>query len=76
MPYRNSYHSNKEIHIKVYKEAEMIAVEISDNGGGIKEENVDKIFDVYFSTKGDKNGTGLGLYMTKLIIENNMSGKS
>lgn len=65
----------REIHIQVYKEAEMIAVEISDNGGGIKEENANKIFDVYFSTKGDKNGTGLGLYMTKLIIENNMSGK-
>ncbi|MBZ9686367.1 ABC transporter substrate-binding protein [Clostridium estertheticum] len=69
------FHSNKEIGIKVYKEADMISVEISDNGGGIKEENIDKIFDVYFSTKGDKNGTGLGLYMTKLIIENNMSGR-
>jgi PAS domain S-box-containing protein len=65
----------KEIRIKIYKEGEMIAVLISDNGGGIKEENVHQIFDVYFSTKGDKNGTGLGLYMTKLIIENNMSGK-
>ncbi len=65
---------NPFIKITTYEEEKKIIIEIEDNGGGITEENLPKIFDSYFTTKGEK-GTGIGLNLSKMIIEDSMGGK-
>ncbi|MDD2896368.1 MAG: transporter substrate-binding domain-containing protein [Aliarcobacter sp.] len=67
--------TNRYIHIKSYKEAEKIIIEIIDNAGGIKESILNKIFEPYFTTKHKSQGTGLGLYMTHKIITSSMEGE-
>ena len=62
------------INIRVYEDEKYINTEICDNGGGIDADILSKVFDPYFSTKDEKTGTGLGLYMSKMIIEEHLNG--
>ena len=50
-------------------------IEVTNNGGNIEHDILDKIFDAYFSTKEEKNGVGLSLYISKIIVELHLNGK-
>ncbi|MBF0318471.1 MAG: PAS domain S-box protein [Nitrospirae bacterium] len=63
-----------EINISTNGDRNRVVCSIWDNAGGILENIMDKIFEPHFTTKESK-GMGLGLYMSKTIIENNMNGK-
>ncbi|MGB7403668.1 MAG: PAS domain-containing sensor histidine kinase [Arcobacter sp.] len=63
------------INISLKKDNEKMNLEITNNGGNIDEDILYKIFEPYFTTKFEMQGTGIGLYMTKSIIETNMKGK-
>ena len=65
---------NRKIQIKTFNEHNFTFLEISDNAGGIKPLHLDKIFDSYFTTKSSNNGSGLGLCMSRTIIEDNCKG--
>lgn len=62
------------IKISVERKEDEAVIKISDNGGGIDDNVLPNIFDSYFSTKGEQ-GTGIGLNLAKMIIEDSMKGK-
>ncbi|MEA3383218.1 MAG: ATP-binding protein [Campylobacterota bacterium] len=66
--------NNPFITIDINKTKDGGEIDIKDNAGGIPDEVINRVFDPYFTTKEQGKGTGLGLYMSKMIIEDNMDG--
>jgi signal transduction histidine kinase len=64
-----------KILIKSYENKNFAYLSITDNGGGISDEILPSIFDEEFSTKDEDHGTGLGLYMSKYIVEKHHHGQ-
>lgn len=78
---KNSYEAitkqniqNGEIAVSVSASGKSVKIAISDNGGGVDAKKIDNIFDPYFTTKYKSNDVGLGLYLSKMMIEKNMGG--
>ena len=63
------------VKVRARMEEGRTVVTITDNAGGIKGEIIDIIFDLYFTTKENGLGTGIGLFISKNIIEKNMGGR-
>ena len=79
--FRNSYdayieNDNKEkpMSIKSYLDRDMVYIIIEDKAGGIPKDKINRVFEPYYTTKHKSEGTGIGLYMSKMIIENSMHG--
>ncbi|MDD3324640.1 MAG: transporter substrate-binding domain-containing protein [Sulfurospirillaceae bacterium] len=75
---KDAFIQNKTPHpsisIHVYQKEDSAYIEIEDNAGGIKNEILKNIFEPYFTTKSETGGSGLGLYMSKVIIESHFYG--
>ncbi|WP_210004294.1 PAS domain-containing sensor histidine kinase [Arcobacter lacus] len=63
-----------KILINAYTDNENIVISIEDNALGINSDLLDKIFEPYFTTKHKAQGTGLGLYIAKMVVENSLLG--
>ena len=66
---------NAKISIITREDEAQVYISICDNGKGIPDKIINRIFEPYFTTKSEKNGTGLGLYMSKTIIDKHFHGK-
>ncbi len=64
----------KLIFIDAYEEKEQVIILIKDNAGGIKKDVINRVFEPYFTTKHQSQGTGIGLYMSQEIISKHMQG--
>jgi PAS domain S-box-containing protein len=65
---------NPRIQLKSFAEDKTAVVTITDNAGGIPDSDIDRIFEPFFTTRKEVGGTGVGLYMSKSMVEKNMGG--
>jgi signal transduction histidine kinase len=65
----------KLVSIETIIQNNMVEINITDNGGGVPKDIIDKVFDPYFTTKHQSQGTGIGLYMTHEIIVKHFNGQ-
>ncbi len=79
--FKNAHDAIKERHIAegkitviIEEDGKGIQISVEDNAGGIDPEIIDRIFDIYYTTKGSEAGTGLGLHMSKYIVEESFGG--
>jgi len=66
---------NAKINIEISDDLDLVIIKIRDNAGGISGDVIGKVFDPYFTTKEQGKGTGMGLYMSQMIIKDNMHGE-
>ena len=72
---RHTVNPDKYIFIDTFQNENQLIIQIKDNAGGINDDIIDKVFEPYFTTKHQFNGTGIGLYMSKLLIEKHLKGE-
>ncbi|MDM8566124.1 ATP-binding protein [Candidatus Halobeggiatoa sp. HSG11] len=65
---------NGEIIIQTFLKDGNVNVSVKDNGGGIPEKVIERIYEPYFTTKEQGKGTGIGLYMSRMIINDHLKG--
>lgn len=71
---KDAFIENRIVNPKITILLDTKKVILSDNAGGIPENIIDRIFEPYFTTKEEGKGTGIGLYMSKVIMEKNIGG--
>ena len=72
---QNLENDQNYIFLKLKEEDDKVIISIKDNGGGIQKDIINKIYEPYFTTKHQSQGTGLGLYMTFDMITNSLNGE-
>lgn len=63
------------VRVRFFRESDRNIITIADTAGGIPPDIMEQMFDPYFSTKGPTQGSGLGLFAAKKIIEKGMGGR-
>jgi C4-dicarboxylate-specific signal transduction histidine kinase len=72
--FKSSHKGIKVVTIRIEKEKKKYIIIIEDNAGGIKLENISKVFEPYYTSKFESNGVGIGLYMAKMLVEESLKG--